>query len=281
MTGDMLKSAQATYGSGGAPIVSFTLTPAGAKKFAEITERNLGKPLAIFLDGNLISAPEVKSVIPNGEGQISGEKMDEKECQNLARYLRAGALPVPLEIVENQLIGPTLGEESLKKSLHAGLIGLIVVSIFMIIMYRLPGVMADLALIFYGLVLLAFFSTYDVVLTLPGIAGFILSIGMAVDANVLIFERLKEELWAGRTLKNAVSVAFERAFTAVLDTHVTTFIGALVMYYLGSSTIKGFGFTLALGTVVSLVTAVYVTKVLIELLLLRTNLFTEPKYYGA
>jgi preprotein translocase subunit SecD len=193
-------------------------------------------------------------------------KKNEDEALSLARYLRAGALPVPLKIVENQLVGPTLGKESLEKSLYAGIIGLIVVCAFMIFVYRIPGLLADIALIFYALVLMACFTEYGFVLTLPGIAGFILSIGMAVDANVLIFERLREELWDGKTVPKAVSTAFHRAWTAVLDSHVTTFIGAIVMYYYGSSSVKGFGLTLALGTFVSLITAVFVTRVFIDLI---------------
>jgi len=269
MTGDKIKSAQMSLVNG--PHVGFELTPEGSKQFAEITEKNIKKPIAIFFDGELISAPVVQSVIATGSGQItmgggSDLKKSEDEALSLARYLRAGALPVPLKIVENQLVGPTLGKESLEKSLYAGIIGLIVVCAFMIFVYRIPGLLADIALIFYALVLMACFTEYGFVLTLPGIAGFILSIGMAVDANVLIFERLREELWDGKTVPKAVSTAFHRAWTAVLDSHVTTFIGAIVMYYYGSSSVKGFGLTLALGTFVSLITAVFVTRVFVDLI---------------
>jgi preprotein translocase subunit SecD len=269
MTGDKIKSAQMSLVNG--PHVGFELTPEGSKQFAEITEKNIKKPIAIFFDGELISTPVVQSVIATGSGQITmgggpDLKKNEDEALSLARYLRAGALPVPLKIVENQLVGPTLGKESLEKSLYAGIIGLIVVCAFMIFVYRIPGLLADIALIFYALVLMACFTEYGFVLTLPGIAGFILSIGMAVDANVLIFERLREELWDGKTVPKAVSTAFHRAWTAVLDSHVTTFIGAIVMYYYGSSSVKGFGLTLALGTFVSLITAVFVTRVFIDLI---------------
>ncbi len=269
MTGDKIKNAQMSLVNG--PHVGFELTPEGSKQFAEITERNIKKPIAIFFDGELISAPVVQNVISTGSGQITmggGDdlKKKEEEALSLARYLRAGALPVPLKIVENQLVGPTLGKESLDRSLHAGIIGLAVVCIFMVFVYRIPGFLADMALIFYALVLMACFTEYGFVLTLPGIAGFILSIGMAVDANVLIFERLREELWEGKTIPQAISTAFHRAWTAVLDSHVTTFIGAIVMYYYGSSSVKGFGLTLALGTFVSLITAVFVTRVFIDLI---------------
>jgi len=269
MTGDKIKNAQMSLVNG--PHVGFELTTEGSKQFAEITERNIKKPIAIFFDGELISAPVVQNVISTGSGQITmgggGDlKKNEEEALSLARYLRAGALPVPLKIVENQLVGPTLGKESLEKSLHAGIIGLSVICIFMVFVYRIPGLLADIALIFYALVLMACFTEYGFVLTLPGIAGFILSIGMAVDANVLIFERLREELWDKKEVQQAINTAFHRAWTAVLDSHVTTFIGAVVMYYYGSSSVKGFGLTLALGTFVSLITAVFVTRVFVDLL---------------
>lgn len=282
MTGDKIKNAQMSLVNG--PHVGFELTPEGSKQFAEITERNIKKPIAIFFDGELISAPVVQNVISTGSGQITmgggGDlKKNEEEALSLARYLRAGALPVPLKIVENQLVGPTLGKESLEKSLHAGIIGLAVVCIFMVFVYRVPGFLADIALIFYALVLMACFTEYGFVLTLPGIAGFILSIGMAVDANVLIFERLREELWEKKEVPQAISTAFHRAWSAVLDSHVTTFIGAVVMYYYGSSSVKGFGLTLALGTFVSLITAVFVTRVFVDLVS-KNKIVTSRWLYG-
>ncbi len=282
MTGDKIKNAQMSLVNG--PHVGFELTPEGSKQFAEITERNIKKPIAIFFDGELISAPVVQNVISTGSGQITmgggGDlKKNEEEALSLARYLRAGALPVPLKIVENQLVGPTLGKESLEKSLHAGIIGLAVVCIFMVFVYRVPGFLADIALIFYALVLMACFTEYGFVLTLPGIAGFILSIGMAVDANVLIFERLREELWEKKEVPQAISTAFHRAWSAVLDSHVTTFIGAVVMYYYGSSSVKGFGLTLALGTFVSLITAVFVTRVFVDLVN-KNKIVTSRWLYG-
>ena len=281
MTGDKIASAQMQLNP--SPCVSFSLTAEGTSKFAEITEKNLKKPIAIYFDGKQISAPVVQSVIASGHGQITmgGEdnEQTEKEALELSRLLRAGALPVPLKVVENNLVGPTLGQESLNKSLWAGVMGLVLVCIFMIIVYRVPGVLADIALVFYALVLLACFVEWGFVLTLPGIAGFILSIGMAVDANVLIFERLREELWEGKALQSAINVAFNRAWTAVLDTHVTTFVGAVAMYYFGSSSVKGFGLTLALGTVISLVTAVFVTRVFVDLIS-KYEVVTSRWFYG-
>ena len=279
MDGSRIKSAMATFQSGGtAPIVSFELDKEGAKQFAVITERLYGKPLGIFFDKQEISAPIVQAVISD-RGQISGGKMDLKECQELATLLNAGALPVDVEILESMTVSPTLGKESLMKSLWAGFLGLGLVIVFMLWWYRLPGFFADLALVFYGLVVLASMVVGNFVLTLPGIAGFILSIGMAVDANVLIFERLKEELWDGKALKNASDNAFKRAFSAILDSHVTTFMGAALLYYFGSSSIKGFGLTLMLGTFFSLFTAVFVTHAFMNMIL-EKRIIASRSVYG-
>lgn len=279
MDGSRIKSAMATFQSGGtAPIVSFELDKEGAKQFAVITERLYGKPLGIFFDKQEISAPIVQAVISD-RGQISGGKMDLKECQELATLLNAGALPVDVEILESMTVSPTLGKESLMKSLWAGFLGLGLVIVFMLWWYRLPGFFADLALVFYGLVVLASMVVGNFVLTLPGIAGFILSIGMAVDANVLIFERLKEELWEGKALKNASDNAFKRAFSAILDSHVTTFMGAALLYYFGSSSIKGFGLTLMLGTFFSLFTAVFVTHAFMNMIL-EKRIIASRSVYG-
>ncbi|MFH1453720.1 MAG: protein translocase subunit SecD [Armatimonadota bacterium] len=279
MEGTAIKEARATYDPNGQPIVSFTLTNDGAKKFAEITTRNLHKPIAIFFDGNLISAPVVQSTILGGSGQISGGKMDLDECKNLEVLLNAGALPVPVEILESMTVSPILGAESLKKSLVAGGLGLAIVIIFMGIYYLVPGVLADVALIIYSIIVLASMSMGQFVLTLPGIAGFVLSIGMAVDANILIFERLKEELRTDKSLRGAVDTAFKRAFSSIWDSHVTTFMGALVLYYFGASSIKGFGLTLMLGTFWSLITAVFVTRVFFNFIL-NNQICTNRKLFG-
>ncbi|MCL5774502.1 MAG: SecD/SecF family protein translocase subunit, partial [Firmicutes bacterium] len=197
----------------------------------------------------------------------------------LALYLKSGALPADIKILESMTVSPTLGAESLKMSLWAGFIGLGIVIIFMMWYYRVPGLLADIALIFYTLVVLASMVVGNFVLSLPGIAGFILSIGMAVDANVLIFERIKEELWSGKSLRSAVETGFKRAFSSIFDSHVTTLIGAGVIYQFGSSSVKGFGLTLMLGTILSLVTAVFVTRVLVDLVV-SSNLITNKKLYG-
>ncbi|MDQ2817446.1 MAG: SecD/SecF family protein translocase subunit, partial [Candidatus Eremiobacteraeota bacterium] len=194
--------------------------------------------------------------------------------------LNAGALKVPTKIIETESVGPTLGRIDLQKSLVASLVGLGVVLVFMLVMYRVPGLLADLALVVYCFLMLAYVSLFGVVLTLPGIAGFVLSIGMAVDANVLIFERIKEELWAGRTTRAAVGVGFKRAFWTVFDSHVTTILGAVVLYWLGTGTVKGFALTLLVGTVFSLLTAVNITRSLVDVVVDK-DVATAPALYGA
>lgn len=281
MDGSAIADTDVIFGAGGTanPEVEFVLTKEGAKKFAEITERNVGKPIAIVFDKQMISSPVVKEPITGGRGTISGGDMTLDSATDLSLYLRAGALPTDVKILESMTVSPTLGAESLKMSLWAGFIGLGLVIIFMIWYYRVPGILADAALIFYTIVVLASMVLGKFVLSLPGIAGFILSIGMAVDANVLIFERIKEELWSGKSIRSAVETGFKRAFSSIFDSHVTTLIGAGVIYQFGSSSVKGFGLTLILGTILSLITAVFVTRVLVDLLV-STNLITSKKLYG-
>jgi preprotein translocase subunit SecD len=275
-SGKDLKGAQAGYTQqGGSPIVLFQTRDALA--FGKLTAANVGKPLGIFLDRRFISAPTIDNAI-YGSGQIQGP-FTEEDTILLANELDAGALPAKIGIIEKESIGPTLGKIDLVKSLWASMFGLGLVLIFMIAAYRLPGFLADLALALYVLVMLAILSISKATLTLPSIAGFVLSIGMAVDANVLIFERIKEELWNGKTLRAAVRVGFQRAFTAVFDSHFTTIVGAGVLFMLGTGTVKGFAFTLFWGTVVSLLTAVFVTRFLVDLLV-DNDLVTAPALYG-
>ena len=273
--------------------VSFELNNEGTLIFGQVTRRLVGRPLGIFFDGNEISAPTVQTPITAGRGVITGleGRRDEatgkmltgaEEAQRLSNFLNAGALPVDVKILESYTVSPTLGAESLKYSLVSGVLGLTLVCIYMIGYYRIPGVTASVALIVYSLLTLATMNVpgLEFVLTLPGIAGFILSIGMAVDANVLIFERIKEELWAERSLTQAVEVGFERAWTSILDGHVTTFVGALILYYFGSASIKGFGLTLMIGTVWSIITATFVTRNFIDYTVFGMGL-NKPKSYGA
>jgi preprotein translocase subunit SecD len=248
--------------------VGLEFSSEGGKKFAELT-RNLagtGRTIGIFLDDELISAPTVgvefaETGIAGGRAIIQG-RFTAQEAQDLAVQLRGGALPVPVAIVENRTVGATLGQVSIQRSVYAGLAGLVLVLIFMVVYYRLPGVIADVALAIYALLTFAFFAMVGVTLTLPGIAGFILSIGMAVDANVLIFERTREELRSGKSLYRSVESGFYRAFSSILDGNVTTLIACAALFFLGTGLVKGFALTLGIGVAVSMFTAVTCTRTL-------------------
>jgi preprotein translocase subunit SecD len=235
------------------------------------------------LDNRLISAPVIQGPITEGQGQISGDFTSE-EANNLAVQLRYGSLPIPLEVVENKTVGPTLGQDSLQKSTVAGMIGLGVVIAFMALYYRLPGVLADLALLIYATTTFALFKLIPVTLTLPGIAGFVLSIGVAVDANVLIFERMKEELRGGRTLMQAIDLGFSRAWPSIRDSNLSTLITCGILFWFGNtfgaSIVKGFSLTLAIGVLVSLFTAITVTRTFLHLVLDNIKLVEHPRWFG-
>jgi preprotein translocase subunit SecD len=258
--------------------VNFELTDAGAKKFAKVTKELVGKPLGIFFDGELVSDPIVKTEISGGSGFIEGVGTLEK-VKEMVNLLNAGALPVPANIIEENSVGPTLGLDSIEKSKVAGAVGLGIVMLFMLFYYRLPGFIANIALVFYGLFMFAIFKLIPVTLTLAGIAGFILSIGMAVDANILIFERTKEELKLGRTLFAAINAGFDRAFTSIFDSNMTTIITCSILYMLGTSIVKGFAFTLAIGVLVSMFTAITVTKNLMHLFFDQADSI-NPAWFG-
>jgi preprotein translocase subunit SecD len=279
ITGADLSSAQpAPAQGGGAYVVDFTLNSDGARRFLEWTRKNIGNPLPIFIDGKLIEAPTIQGAI-GASGQIEGNfTLD--SATSLVTELNSGSLKVPTRVIEVENVGPVLGKIDLQTSLVASLVGLGIVLVFMLVVYRVPGLLADLALVVYCFLMLAWVTNFNVVLTLPGIAGFVLSIGMAVDANVLIFERIKEELWAGRTTRAAVGVGFRRAFTTVFDSHVTTMVGAAVLYWLGTGTVKGFALTLLIGTVFSLLTAVNVTRAFTDIVV-DNDVATKPVWYGA
>lgn len=274
LTGADLKKAQVVFskgnGNSGAQ-VSIEFNNEGAQKFAEITKRNIGKPLAIFLDDQYVSAPTVQQEILGGNAVISGNFTPE-EAKSLSIQLNAGALPVPIEIIEQRVIGPSLGSESVKASLIAGGIGLLTVILYMGIFYGFWGIIADIALIIYTLFVLAIFKTGlflipPVTLTLPGIAGFILSIGMAVDANILIFERMKEELRWGKSRKQALELGFERAWSSIRDSNISSLITAGILYFIGTGLVKGFAITLAIGVLVSMFTAIFVTRTILKLVI--------------
>ncbi|MFO7919136.1 MAG: protein translocase subunit SecD [Anaerolineae bacterium] len=267
LTGRRLKTARVEFDQSGLPVIAFELDSEGAQIFAEHTANNIGRFLAIVLDKEVISCPRIQSAIPEGRGQITGQ-FSVEEAKATALQLRYGALPIPLEVVDTRTVGPSLGEDSVRKSVRAGVIGLVVVLLFMLVYYRLPGFLADLALIVYALLTLTIFKLVPITLTLPGIAGFLLSIGMAVDANILIFERMREELRLGRTLQRSIQSGFRRAWTSILDSNVSTWITCLILWFFGNSfgasMVKGFAVTLALGVLVSMFTAVVVTRTLIH-----------------
>lgn len=261
--------------------VEFTLNKEGARLFGDITSRMVGKPLGIFFDGQMNCEPVVQTAITGGSGQITGNYTLE-EANDLCNILNSGALTVDVEILEAYTVSPTLGEQSLKSSLTAGVIGLALVMIYMICYYRLPGLIASIALIIYGVWVVGSMVVpgLEFVLTLPGIAGVILSIGMAVDANVLQFERIKEELWNGRSVRSSLDAGFERAFSSIIDGHVSTFIGALILFWFGASSVKGFGVTLMIGTALSLITAVWVTRQLLHFATDFLKINSNRKLYG-
>jgi len=282
MTGASLDSAS-VQSSSGQYVVAFSLKPDAKDLFGQFTTANQGKYLAIVLDKRVVSAPVINTPITDGQGQIQGGfTLD--TANTLAIQLRSGSLPIPIKVVESRTVGPTLGEESVRKSLLAGVIGLVVVILFMGFNYRLPGAIADLALICYALISLMLFKLIPVVLTLPGIAGFILSIGMAVDANVLIFERLKEELRSGRNLRQAIDLGWSRAWPSIRDSNISTLITCLILFIFGNtfgaSMVKGFSVTLALGVIVSLFTAITVTRTFLHTVLDDLKFGEHPKWFG-
>ena len=263
LTGKYLVHSQVAFGSGVNAVnsteVSLEFNSEGGKIFEALTKKNLGKHLAIYLDGQPISAPTVQSVIPSGKAVISGN-FNIKQAKELATRLNAGALPVPISLVSQQTIGASLGHDSLVKSLKAGVFGLILVAVFMILFYRLPGLMAVLALLVYTVIVLAIYKMIPVTLTLAGIAGFILSLGMAVDANVLIFARMREEIKEGKSLNGAFHEGFRRAWLSIRDSHVTALLGAAVLYLFTTSIVKGFALTLGIGVLISLFSAITATR---------------------
>lgn len=282
ITGKNVRDAKAVYqqvkqGGIQEPAVALKLDKEGAKKFEKATEKYIEKPIAIVLDGQVLSAPIVRSVITEGEASISGLE-DIEKAGELAALIRAGSLPVDLKQRQVMSVGPTLGVDSLNRSLKAGYIGIAIILIYMAAFYRLPGVVADFALLIYILIVLTVFSAIGATLTLPGIAGFILSIGMAVDANVLIFERLKEELRNGKTIRASVDAGFH-ALSTIIDSNITTIIAAFVLMYFGSGPIKGFAVTLMIGILSSMFTAIFITKILL-VNIVNLRIFTNKKMFG-
>ena len=281
LTGTDLKDAQAaTNQQTGQNVVNLEFSDEGAQKFADLTTKNVGRTIAILLDGEVLTAPNVREPILGGKAEITGQKTLE-EAQNLAVVLRSGALPVKVNIIETRTVGPTLGQDSKDKSVFAFAVGIGAVLIFMLLFYRLSGFIADVALMAYTVVLLALLYLMDATLTLPGVAGIILSIGMAVDANVLIFEHFKEEYQIqGKTLRLSMDAGFKRAFTTIFDSNITTIIAAGVLFFLGTGTIRGFAITLGLGTILSMLTAITLSQYLLKLMI-NSKISEKPGAYGA
>jgi preprotein translocase subunit SecD len=264
LTGADLVDARGQFDQFGRPDVAFTFKGSSAKKFEDYTTQNIGKYLTIALDSRVISSPVINSPIPGGHGVIEGGFTLES-ARDLAVLLRGGALPLPVEVVENRTVGPLLGRDSIDRSLHAGYVAIVMVVLFMTLYYGFSGALADVALGIYTLMLFALLTSIGATLTLPGIAGFILSLGVAVDANVIIFEKVKEELRSGKTLRAAVSTGWSRAVVTILDSNATTLIGALVLLWLGTGPVRGFAVTLILGILTSVFTAIVVTRVFVDL----------------
>lgn len=279
LSGRNLKKARIEYDSTSmVPQVSLEFDNEGAQLFADITTKNVGKPVAIFLDGIAISIPKVNEPILGGSAVISGNFTPD-EAKKLAQRLNSGALPVPVSLVSQTTVGATLGKEAVNKSLIAGLWGLFIVALFMLAYYRLPGLLAVLALLIYTSISLAVFKLLNITLTLAGITGFILSIGMAVDANILIFERLKEELKAGKDIMKAINEGFNRAWASIRDSNASSLITCAILFWFGSSIIKGFAVTLAIGIIVSLFSAIIISRQLL-LLVAKWKIVSRPWFYG-
>ena len=270
ITGEELVDAQPTFDQNGQPAVSFRFNPGGARKFGNYTANNVGALFAIVLDGEVISAPQIREAITGGSGQITGN-FSVEESAELSILLRAGALPAPMQFEEERTIGPELGQDSIDAGKIACLVAFVSILIFMFLSYGLFGIFANIALIINVTLIFGLLSIIGATLTLPGIAGIVLTIGMAVDANVLVFERIKEELKVNKSPYKAIELGYERAFSAILDANITTFIAALILFLMGSGPVRGFSITLGLGIITSVFTAIYVTRLLLAIWFDRTR----------
>lgn len=282
LTGDMVKNASKQVGATSkngpsVPYVSLEFNDEGKERFAQATSDNIGKTIMIIMDASVISAPTVQAAITDGKAIITGNFTGES-AENLAALIRAGSLPFNLNVIQMKNVGARLGADALSTGILAGIIGIVLVLLYMLFPYKILGFAADLALIIYIALEMLVLSLFHITLTVPGIAGIILSVGMAVDANVVIFERIKEELIIGKTLRSAVKTGFSRALPAIVDGNITTLIAAAVLFFLGSGTIKGFATTLMFGIIISMFTALVVTRVIVNSLIKAG--FQNPKNYG-
>ena len=280
LTGTDLKDAQAAMNQqNNQSVVNLEFSDEGKEKFADATLNNVGRKISILLDGEVLTDPVVREPILGGRAEISGQR-DLEEAQRLAVLLRSGALPVKVNIIETRTVGPSLGQDSKDKSEFAFVVGIAAVLVFMLLFYRLCGFIADISLMAYTLLLLAILKGLDATLTLPGVAGIILSIGMAVDANVLIFEHFKEEFRLGKSIRLAMETGFKRAFTTIFDSNTTTIIAAVVLFFFGTGNIRGFAITLGLGVLLSMFTAITLTQFMLKLLV-NSRVIESPSAYGA
>lgn len=278
LTGEDLKNAKEQMGQNKQPLVALEFSDEGGKNFGALTAANIGRHIGIYLDGELLTNPVVNEAITGGSAVITGQRTLE-EAKDLAILLRSGALPVKVSVMEVRTVGPSLGQDSKDKSVVAFTIGLSLVVIFMLAVYRMAGFVADVALLVYVLILLGILNMLHATLTLPSVAGVILSIGMAVDANVLIFERFKEEIASGKMLRLAVQSGFKRAFVTIFDANMTVIITSCILFFLGSATVKGFAFSLGLGVAVSMFTAITVSRTLL-MFLIDANWIHNPWWFG-
>ncbi|MDO5088363.1 MAG: protein translocase subunit SecD [Leptotrichiaceae bacterium] len=277
LEGSAIKNANLSQGQFGQPEVAFELDGKGAEIFAKITREHINEQLAIMLDGKEQSAPRINSEIPGGRGVITTN--DPEDAKALTNLLKSGALPVNIKILETRTVGATLGNESIQKTKIAGIIAMIAISLFMFIIYKIPGLIADMVLAIYGFLVLASFSMIGATLTLPGIAGFILTLGMAVDANVITFERIKEELKKGYSLEDSVENGFKNGLPAILDGNITTLLVASVLFFFGTGPVKGFAVTLTLGVLITIVTALFITKVLFKFIISTFKIKKEQLFW--
>lgn len=276
--GSAIKTAVLSQGEFGRPAVDFTLDSKGAEIFAKITRENIGKPLAIMLDGKEQSAPVINSEISRGTGQITTNSRE--DAQKITNLLKSGALPVSIKILEVRTVGATLGVESIKQTQFAGILAMIAISLFMFAIYKIPGLIADVVLVIYGFLVLASLSLVRSTLTLPGIAGFILTLGMAVDANVITFERIKEEMGKGYSIDDSVEKGFENGLPAIIDGNLTTLLIAAVLFSFGTGPVRGFAVTLSLGVMITMLTAIFITKLFMRFVISTFHIKKEKLFWG-
>ncbi len=264
LDGTDMQDISVSYQAGKGYVINFTFRGQGAKQLEKITTENIGKKMAVYLDETMLMDPVIQDAIPGGSGIITLGNATKEEVEKDALLMKSGALPISLRVVQSTQVAPTLGKEIVKQSLYSGIIGILLVVGFMVLFYGVPGLLADVALIMYAIFVLGTMALFRGVLTLPGIAGVILSLGMAVDANIIIFERIKDEIRNGKRVRPAIQAGFDRAFWTILDANVTTLIAAAVLFFFGSGPVQGFAVTLSIGIIISMLTAIFVTRVFVE-----------------